>query len=480
MRENIVGGASIVFHRYHEAGITKIQQLHYDVNSKTWWYENDGKFVKKIIGLDMNALYLWCIAQFQLCGILKYYDGALIDWNTLIQRILDETFWGCVEVDIEVPEHLYEYFSIEPPLYINVTYSSELAGEYMDWVIKKLGKKHTTNRKLICSMKATKILLKSNLIKWYLEHGLIITKIYGYIPAIKAKLYEEFANWVSDSRRAGDVKDESGQKPYAVKAENCKNIGNSAYGSTIMNKSKHKTCKYVDAKEFNKMKNDHWFLDAEEYGDNFEVVMTKKNIMEDTAVQVGFGILQDSKLKMLQLTYDCIDKYIDRSDYQKCNKDTDSDYSAFAGESIEELIKPHMREKWERDKHNWFPRTDTPEHAAYDARTPGLAKTEKEGIGMIALCSKTNCLKRDPNDPYYDGDKITCKGGQHKRNRDKLIWNNYKETLDNQVLIRGDNAGIRYVDHHMQTYIQPKIILNPIYVKGVVMNDGIHIRPLIL
>jgi hypothetical protein len=37
------------------------------------------------------------------------------------------------------------------------------------------------------------------------------------------------------------------------------------------------------------------------------------------------------------------------------------------------------------EKKNWFPRDDTPEHAAYDKRTPGLFKTEFTGDGMIAL-----------------------------------------------------------------------------------------------
>ena len=113
MRKNIVGGPSIVYHRYHLKDVTRIQQLHYDIPSKTWWYDNFGKFGKKILGLDCNTLYLWCIAQAQLCGILKYYDVSLCDPNTLIQNIINESsvrqqscLWGCVEVDIHVPEYL--------------------------------------------------------------------------------------------------------------------------------------------------------------------------------------------------------------------------------------------------------------------------------------------------------------------------------------------------------------------------------------
>ena len=281
----------------------------------------------------------------------------------------------------------------------------------MKWVIEtKLQKKHTVSRKLIATMNAKKILLKSNLLKWYLEHGLVVTKIYDYIPAEKAKIYEDFVNWVSDARRLGDVK-----KEYAIKADNCKNIGNSGYGNTIMDKTRHKTCKYVDEKQFNKMKNGFWFYDADEYNHKFEVIMSKKTIKQDTPVQVGFGILQDAKLRMLQFRYDCLDKYIDRSNYQLIQMDTDSNYMALAGESFEELVKPHMREEFEKDNHNWFPRPDTPANNKYDQRTPGLFKEEKVGESMIALCSKTNYLLRGNNK-----NKITCKGAQKQRNSEEL------------------------------------------------------------
>ena len=68
-----------------------------------------------------------------------------------------------------------------------------------------------------------------------------------------------------------------------------------------------------------------------------------------------------------------------------------------------------MRAEFEADKHNWFPRTDTPAHRAYDKRKPGLFKTEFEGEGIIGLCSKT----------YYcfgAYDKFSCKGINKKCN----------------------------------------------------------------
>ena len=49
-KENIVGGLSIIFHRYHETG-------------KTFIRNNLKKPCKKIIGYDANTLYLWSIGQ---------------------------------------------------------------------------------------------------------------------------------------------------------------------------------------------------------------------------------------------------------------------------------------------------------------------------------------------------------------------------------------------------------------------------------
>ena len=100
-------------------------------------------------------------------------------------------------------------------------------------------------------------------------------------------------------------------------------------------------------------------------------------------MQIGFFVYQYAKLRMLQFYYDFLDKYLERSDFQYFEMDTDSTYIAVSGDSVESLIKPELKSEFESDKANWFPRTDTPEHRAYDKRTPGLFKTEFEGEGII-------------------------------------------------------------------------------------------------
>jgi hypothetical protein len=51
---------------------------------------------------------------------------------------------------------------------------------------------------------------------------------------------------------------------------------------------------------------------------------------------------------MLDFYYNFIDKYIDRSDFELLEMDTDSNYFAFSENSIEKLIKPeNERRIWE-------------------------------------------------------------------------------------------------------------------------------------
>ena len=145
---------------------------------------------------------------------------------------------------------------------------------------------------------------------------------------------------------------------------------------------------------------------------------------------------------MLQFYCDFLDKYLDRSDFQMCEMNTDSAYIAISGDSVESLVKPELRAQFEQDKCNWFPRTDTPEHKAYDKRTPGLFKVEWEGQGIIKLCSKT----------YYClgvKDKFSCKGVNKKckeMNKDK-----YLHVLLTKQNSAGVNRGFRVVNNTMYT-----------------------------
>ena len=53
VKDNIVGGPAIIFHRYHEKDVTKIR---------------GGETCRTVVGYDANALYLWALMQDMPCG----------------------------------------------------------------------------------------------------------------------------------------------------------------------------------------------------------------------------------------------------------------------------------------------------------------------------------------------------------------------------------------------------------------------------
>jgi len=157
------------------------------------------------------------------CGKRKYVTKDNIDLNT---------FFGFAEVDIIVPPHLYKYFSEFPPIVKNMEYSNEICGEC---TADLLNNKFTKSRKLIASLKGEKLVIMSTRLKWLVDLLCIITIICGVIEAIPHKKFSGFMNWVSDERRKGDIDEQ-----FMIIAECCETIGNSSFGRTVMDKSKHK------------------------------------------------------------------------------------------------------------------------------------------------------------------------------------------------------------------------------------------------
>ncbi len=55
----------------------------------------------------------------------------------------------------------------------------------------------------------------------------------------------------------------------------------------------------------------------------------------DLPLQIGVAVYHLARLRMLQFYYKFIDKYIDRSDFELLEMDTDSNYLTFSEHRIE-------------------------------------------------------------------------------------------------------------------------------------------------
>jgi hypothetical protein len=466
LKDSIVGGPSIIFNRYHEANKTKIR--------------NGDKLCKKIIGYDANALYLYNISQKMPVGAHTHITEY--DLDKLNTDILSEELFGFIQVDIETPDNLKNYFSEMTPIFKNAEIKFEDIGEYMQKYHIENNIPFNKGKKLIGSYFGKEIVLYTPLLKWLIQHGLIITKFYCAIAYKAEHAFKKFADEVSDARRAGDV-----DTAYELIAETMKLFGNSAYGKTITNKENFVSTTYGNEDNISKKINSPHFKDLELlYGQKYEVTSTKREITMDLPLQIGVAVYHLAKLRMLEFYYDFIDKYIEREDFELLEMDTDSNYFAFSEDNIEKLIKPHMRQEYEKEKYNFLPRESNELHptfkvdgkaftlAQYDRRTPGLFKVETTKDKMISLCSKMYCA----SDISEEKIKFSCKGIQKDGNN--VNYQKFHDVLFNKHNDKVLNKGFRYVDGFMKSYEQNKKGLSYAYHKRIVQSDGITTKPLLI
>ena len=144
--------------------------------------------------------------------------------------------------------------------------------------------------------------------------------------------------------------------------------------------------------------------------------------------------------------------------------DTDSFYLAMSGDSLDDIVRPGMRQEYEADKKNWLA-TDK-----FSGRTPGLFKPEFVVTRWAWLTAKCNLFQNEANENKY-----SCKGVSKKHNG--LHFQRYKDVLDVFLKIRRDgelegkdidkakNLGFRVYDQGMVTYEQNKVALSAYYNK---------------
>ncbi|GMF23679.1 unnamed protein product [Phytophthora lilii] len=228
-----------------------------------------------------------------------------------------------------------------------------------------------------------------------------ITKTYSVIKANSHKAFAPFMEAVSNARREGDV-----DKSKAMIAEMMKLSSDKA----IKNKIEHFT-----------------FHGLEALNDAWEITMKKRRLNFKNLIHLSIAIYQLAKLRMLQVYYDCIDFYFDRTDFQYQEMDTDSAYIAFSCDiPFQDCIKPELRNHYKEHKYDWFPRDYNTEVAKFD-RTPGLFKDEWSGDAMVSLSSK-NYICYLPDETYKV--KVSAKGVQQGRGRNEDVLNpNGSETV---------------------------------------------------
>ena len=98
----------------------------------------------------------------------------------------------------------YEYFEEMSPLFCTTDVPFDIIGSHMKTHFKMFGFLQKPRRFLVGGMKAIQILLAIPLLKWYLNHGSEVTKIYQVIEFKPERCFHQFVQDISDARRQVD------------------------------------------------------------------------------------------------------------------------------------------------------------------------------------------------------------------------------------------------------------------------------------
>jgi G:T-mismatch repair DNA endonuclease (very short patch repair protein) len=428
------------------------------------------------------------------------------------KQLKDGSLFGLAEVNIEVPAELKTHFSEMTPVFKHATITKENVSPLMQQFANDNKLMTTPTQSLIGSYTGEKIMLATPLLQWYLQHGLVITKVYQVVEFQPHPCFKKFADAVSEARRAGDM-----DALLYIIAETMKLFGNSAYGKTLTDKEKQLNIYFTNEDQVSELINENRFkslnvIEAEEIPDLYEVAMKKKQHIMDLPVHIGFFVYSYAKMRMLQFYYDLVDKFVDRSKYEYCQMDTDSAYIALASSSLDDLVKPELRQQYFDEYDKWFLTEACDKHMPqcrraqlagiqwpayrgckdcvnkqmYTKRTPGLFKLEYSGDGIIALCSKTyftsnlfedsESSEDDRRGLGYGSIKTATKALNKTQN--KMTKEKFLNVLKSKTAGSGTNRGFRVMNNSIYTYTQQRSALSYFYTKRWVMDDGVSTQPL--
>ena len=302
LKKGMARRLSIVFSRYAEARVSKIRPHKYE-NPKT---------CASVIGFDANSLYLYCSGQEMPCSKEEYVE---VSWpqdsgvvEDLCNKVLTGELFGFLQVNIHVPDALQEKFSKFSTLFIIDSIPEDLVPQHMKDYQERTGRAMIIGtKKLQGVMRATRILLYTPMLRWYLSHGLKVTAIHKYICYESGRPFGWFPKKVSKVRHNGDNDPALKQLGDTYKLK-----GNLFYGKMIEALMRHLRKIFMTNKDLvDQSFRSPYSEDLEEIDSAFKIKECKRRVNITRPYQCGIAVYQLAKLRMLEFYYNFLDKYLD-------------------------------------------------------------------------------------------------------------------------------------------------------------------------
>ena len=259
------------------------------------------------------------------------------------QKRQRKELFGYVQCDIEVPDNLRANFAYFPPTFKNTLVSKSDIGDLMKNYAEEERLLSQPRKMLLTSFTLQNGTLITPLLLFYLQLGLVCTKIHRFVECTPKKGFNSFVQAAVDTRRKCDKNPNS-----SVVAETMKLLGNRSYGNQIMDRRRHTVTNYLTDEKTHGAINSKLFKKLDHVNNSlYKVELAKAQIENKEPIIVGFFILQYAKLRMLELYYKFFTRFCDVNKFEDLEMDTDSLYPALAEKKLEDCIRPEMKAEWQ-------------------------------------------------------------------------------------------------------------------------------------
>ena len=249
-----------------------------------------------IIYLDANNLYGWAMSQFLPYGGFNWFDSPNIhDYNWTAWLDDDPNVGYFVECDLEYPDKLHDAHNDYPMAPERMEIKKEMISEKQEELTLSYEPARGGNSsKLVTTLlPKKKMVLHSMVLKYYLDHGMKLSKIYRVIRFNQAPWLKPYIEKNSTLRAA--AKNDFEKDFFKL-------MNNAIYGKTCENLKKRTDVRLVnDAKKLKRLVVKPQLLNTRIFNQGKDLVgveLRKTKIMIDKPFYVGFSVLELSKLHM--------------------------------------------------------------------------------------------------------------------------------------------------------------------------------------
>lgn len=422
LQRNIRGGISQVMHRY--ANI-------------------ENKPDESIIYLDINSLYSKCMTYKLPTRYVGKIQSLPANWIELYCNQGQKTAIACV--DLYYPEHLHDSHVAYP-----------LAP-------------HKFNERLCTTFeRKERYLVHAELLKFYLEEGLILEQVYYVYIFEQDYILKNYVENNIEERKKTNSK---------VLQTLYKLLNNSLYGKTCENTFKYKKYEVKSYKHGQLGKRNSFLRDAINFMQINDKVLIENKVLKVTLnkpIQIGFAVLEFAKREIYNFLFKI--QKIFKDQVTPLYTDTDSIMFHFKHPKPEELLynEPEIRPLLDFDK--------VPEH--WKIRTPGTNKVNglwslecsDKIIEFVGLRAKTYCYRTD-KDQFILKNKGITRAAVEENTKSKITLSHYRDALFNHNSFYVIQSIIQSKKHQISTKQQRKLALISTDEKRVVLKDLITSIP---